>query len=124
MKNLIFILIFIFIFSLVSCENAENEKNIEPNNIKPKSIQTEKAIIDSSTTTKPKTAPIEDKTEISLSLKKQIFYDLVAEEDKLHGTQNYTQKARENIAQKYKLTIEQIKNIAIEGNVNNWPMPN
>ena len=49
---------------------------------------------------------------------------MVAEEDKLHGTQNYTQKARENIAKKYNLTIEKVKNIAIEGNVNNWPMPN
>lgn len=67
----------------------------------------------------------EDKTDIPIEKRKKIFYDIVAEEDRLYdlGVKSRSSKAASTIAKKYNLTVEQVKKIGSEGVVKNWPMP-
>ena len=66
-----------------------------------------------------------DKTGIPLEKRKKIYYELVAEEDRLYamGVKDRSSKANSAIAKKYNLTIQQVKDIGSEGLLNNWPMP-
>ncbi len=66
-----------------------------------------------------------DRTNIPIEKRKKIFYDLVAEEDRLFalGEKDHSLKARKTIVNKYNLTIEQLKKIAFEGIEKDWPMP-
>ncbi|HEX9973171.1 MAG TPA: hypothetical protein VGD14_13960, partial [bacterium] len=67
----------------------------------------------------------EDKTGIPLEKRKKIYYDIVAEEDRLYamGAKDRSSKANSAIAKKYKLTIQQIREIRVEGSLNSWPIP-
>ena len=59
--------------------------------------------------------------------RKQVFYDLVALQDKISfDDPDYDKKmdqAEETVAAQYGLTVEQVKDIGIEGITNSWPMP-
>jgi hypothetical protein len=58
-------------------------------------------------------------TKITIEKRKKIFYDLIVEQDKGVGDS----KAYEIIAKRYKLDIKIVREIAVEGVMNNWPMP-
>jgi len=61
--------------------------------------------------------------EISLDKRKEIYYHIVQEEDRLHGQANNVARAAENVAQKYGVPVDQIKTIGWEGVERNWPDP-
>jgi hypothetical protein len=59
--------------------------------------------------------------------RKQVFYDLVALQDKISfDDPDYDKKmdqAEETVAAQYGLTVEEVKGVGIEGTINGWPMP-
>ena len=75
-------------------------------------------------------APIEQeesKYGLTEQQRKQTFYDMVVLEDKISiNDPNYDEKmdnVEATIAQKYGITIEQVRAIGIEGVTKGWPMP-
>ena len=66
-----------------------------------------------------------DKTGLADEKKREIFYQLVVVEDSLFnvGAKNISEKSHKIIAKKYNLTLEDVDEIAIEGQIKNWPIP-
>lgn len=60
---------------------------------------------------------------LPLAVRKRIYYNIVKEEDRLHGQQNSVKRAAQNMAKKYNLTVSQINKIGWEGVEKNWPDP-
>ena len=71
--------------------------------------------------------PEEVKYGLTEQERKQVFYDLVALQDKISfDDPDYDEKidqANETVASQYGLTVEQVKDIGFEGSFNGWPMP-
>lgn len=63
--------------------------------------------------------PSYQKSSLSVSEKKKIFYALVVAQDSGIGDD----QAYHIIAEKYGLSMKEARNISVEGVVNNWPMP-
>jgi len=63
--------------------------------------------------------PTPSDTDLSEETRRQIFYDLVVAQDS--GVED--EEAYEIIAQKYDVSIEVVRKIAIEGVMQGWPMP-
>lgn len=63
----------------------------------------------------------------STAKKQQIFYELVALQDKISiwdpEYQEKNQKAKELIANQYGISMDKLNDIIHEGAVNHWPMP-
>ncbi len=81
----------------------------------------------------PMTQPEEEG--LSLSKQKKLFYDLVAEQDKCYDLYDITgdlkdlpgpecdQAAYVTVAEKYGVTVDEVKKIALTGAMERWPMP-
>ena len=62
---------------------------------------------------------IKNKVDMPDSKKRKIYFQIVKYQDQGMGVK----QSREQVARKFKITVDQVKSICIEGGLSSWPMP-